>query len=148
MCGIDGGEGFVEQDHRAVLQQGAGEEGALELAGGEAADRALARSRSRPTASSAWAAAARMARADAAEDADPAPMAELDRIEDRDREAAIDVGLLRQVGDLGAPDAAPSSMRPASGRSSPTMAFSSVVLPAPLGPTMAVSEPGPKLPLR
>jgi hypothetical protein len=31
-------------------------------------------------------------------------MAELDRIEDGDREAAIDVGLLRQIGDLGAPD--------------------------------------------
>ena len=103
MLRIDGGEGLVEQDHRAVLQQGAGEERALELPGGEAADRALleavesdrlqglARGRAH-------------GRTDAAEDADPAPMAELDHVEHRDRKAAIDVGLLRQVGDLGAPD--------------------------------------------
>src|SRR5207302_3204137 len=36
-----------------------------------------------------------------------------------------------------------SSTRPAAGRSSPAIAFSSVDFPAPLGPTTAVTRPGP-----
>ena len=102
---IDGGEGFVQQNHRAVLQQGAGEEGALELPGGEAPDRALLEAR-QPHGLQGLGRGRAHRRADAAEDADPAPVAKLDHVEDRDRKAAIDVGLLRQVGDLGAPDRA------------------------------------------
>ena len=54
----------------------------------------------RPTAASAWAILSRAGLADAAEKAGRAPQPGADEIEHRDRKAAVDIGGLRQIGDI------------------------------------------------
>ncbi len=88
-----------------------------------------------------------VAAADAAEQALSSPQSHRDHVVDADRKAAVDVGDLRQVGDL-LRLAALRSMRPASGLIAPTTPLNSVDFPAPLGPTTAVSEPASTAPSR
>ena len=88
----------------------------------------------RPTAAIASSIGVAVLAADAAEQAGAAPQAHRHHVVDVDREGAVDLGGLRQVGDVLRRPAPPRSMRPASGLITPTMPLNSVDLPAPFGP--------------
>ena len=136
--GVDGGEGLVEQDHGRVLQEQAGEERPLHLAARQGRDRAPleadeAHRRQRLLDPGA------LVPGDAAEEAGAGPQAHGDEIVDRERERAVDLGRLRQIGDAGV---GPSRrIWPSRGFRVPTMPLSRVDLPAPFGPTTAIRLP-------
>ena len=96
--GIDGGKRLVQQDEIGVLQQQAGEQHALELADRQRVDRPAleARQADRFDGVLGIVDVDVLGRAKAAE---ARPAAEQHGVEHRDREGAVDLGLLRQVGD-------------------------------------------------
>ena len=141
---IDRVERLVEQDDLGVLHQHARKQRALQLAARQRVDRArlepfqadrhqCTRHR-RP-----------VLRRVAAEQSALRPQAHRDEVDHPRRKAAVELRLLRQIGDL-----APGIFRlsPAIGFSTPTMPFISVDLPEPLAPTIAVSDPVFTEPLR
>ena len=146
--GVDGVERLVEHDHARVLQQQAREQHALHLPAGQRADRRGPRSRSGRRPRSPARSVSRVLAADAAEQAGAAPQAHRHHVVDVDRETC---GRSRRP----AADRrcrcgrSPSrSMRPASGLITPTMPLNSVDLPAPFGPTTAISAPRSTAPSR
>ena len=97
--GVDRPERLVEQDKPRILQEETREQHALELTAGQGADHAIGkveqaergeRPGHRPLALC----------VDAAPDADLAPQPHGNAVEHRHGEAAVDVDLLRQIGDL------------------------------------------------
>ena len=103
--GVDRVERLVEHDHARILQQQPREQRALHLPARERADRPLleageADGRHRVAHLLA------LALADAAEQAGVAPQPHRDHVVDADRERAVDVGGLRQIGDVARAQAA------------------------------------------
>ena len=97
--GIDGAERLVEQDERRVLQQQPREQHALELAARQRADRTLGEI-DQPDRGQRAGDLVVAARIEAAPGADLAPQPHRHAVEHRDREAAVDLDLLRQIGDV------------------------------------------------
>ena len=97
--GIDGAERLVEQDEAAVLQQQAGEQHALELSAGERADRPVGEIENAER-SEGIGDLALGGGIEAAPEADLAPQPHGGAVEHGDREAAVDVDLLREIGDV------------------------------------------------
>ena len=96
--GVDGGEGFVEQNQRRILQQQAGEQGSLHLpsrqrADGAALETGQANCRKRLLD------AGPICAADPAENTGSGPQAHGDEIVDRQGECPVDLGRLRQIRD-------------------------------------------------
>ena len=96
--GIDGGKRLVQQDEVGVLQKHAGEQHALELADRERVDRPALEAR-KPDRLDGVLCVVEVDRLGGAEAAEARPAAEQHRVEHGDREGAVDLGLLRQVGD-------------------------------------------------
>ena len=98
--GVDGAERLIEQDERGILQQQAREQHALELAARQRADRTVPEVLQADGGERAG--DLRVARGvEAAPGADLAPQPHRHAVEHRDGKAAVDVDLLRQVGDVG-----------------------------------------------
>src|SRR4051794_14003525 len=101
---VDGRKGLVQQDDGSVLQDQARKQHPLELTGRQAADGTSLETLQADCTERALGLRALLAR-DAPKPADPVPVAEQHRLENRDRERAVDLGGLRQVGDLRRRDA-------------------------------------------
>ena len=97
--GIDGVERLVQHDQPRILQQYPRKQHALHLPAGQRADAAVFESVEADGGERMRDLVPRSL-ADAAEKADRAPQAGADEIEHRDRKAAIDIGGLRQIGDI------------------------------------------------
>ncbi len=95
---VDGGERLIQKHEVSVLQQQPREQHALELADRQRVDRSAleARESDRINGMLRVVQVGRLGRPEAAE---ARPAAEQDGVEHRDREGAVDLGLLRQVGD-------------------------------------------------
>ena len=137
--GVDGGQRLVEQDHAGVLQQQPGEQRALHLAARQRADGRVLEARQADGRERLLDGVA-VPPADAAEHAAAPPQPHGDEVVDVDREGAVDLGGLRQIGHRGPPGRS-NAMEPPSGFSAPAMPFSRVDLPAPFGPTTASRLP-------
>ena len=128
---VDAVEGLVEQDELRVLQQQSREQHALELAHRELADAAPLETRQADRGE-------RLARlgdergVDGAEGAAPRPVTERDEIEHAEREAAVDVRLLRQVGDA-AGKLGGDLDAPGAGRQAPRERFQQAALAGAVG---------------
>ena len=103
--GVDRVEGFIQQDDAGILQQETSEEHALELPDREGTDRPILET-FEPDGRQRLGDLMAHDAGQPAENADPAPVAERHRIGDADREGAIYVRLLGQIGDVGAAEAA------------------------------------------
>ena len=97
--GVDGVEGFVQHDQARVLQQHARKQHALHLSAGQRADGAVLKSVEADGCERLRNLLAR-GLAHAAEKSAGTPQPGADQIEYRDREAAVDIHRLRQVGDI------------------------------------------------
>ena len=138
-AGVERTEGLVQQHEAGLDGQRPGQRDPLLLPAGELMRVAIARGRPCPTASSRSATASRRSAAGEAE-ADVG----------RHRQMREQAALLRHVADAAAfrwhvgagpvDDRSPSATVPLSACSKPAMTRSSVVLPLPDGPRMAVSE--------
>ncbi len=98
--GVDGAERLVEQDQSGVLQQEPREQHPLELPAGQRADRAVAKILQADRGERAGHRLLSLG-VDSAERADLPPQPHRRAVEHRDREAPVDVDLLRQIGDVG-----------------------------------------------
>ncbi len=97
--GVDRVERLVEHDHARVLQQQAREQHALHLAARQRADRPLLEAGEADRRERLLDRVAHLA-ADAAEQAGAAPQPHRHHVVDVDRKAAVDLGDLRQIGDV------------------------------------------------
>ena len=97
--GIDGVERLVEHDHARILQQEAREQHALHLAARERRDGAALEAGEADGGDRLLDRCARLA-VDAAEQAGAAPQPHRHHVVDVDRERAVDLGGLRQIGDI------------------------------------------------
>jgi hypothetical protein len=137
--GVDRVERLVEHDHAGILQQQPREQHALHLPAGERRDRAILEA-GEPDGGDRLLDPVPRRAIEAAEQPGPPPQPHRHHVVDIDREGAVDLGGLRQIGDILC-GTSPRSMRPASGLIRPTMPLNSVDLPAPFGPTTATSAP-------
>ena len=139
--GVDRVERLVEHDHARILQQQPREQHALHLAARQRRRSARSSKPVSPTAAIACSIVVARLAVDAAEQAGAAPQPHRHHVVDVDREAC---GRSRRpAADRRCPArcSPPRSMRPASGLITPTMPLNSVDLPAPFGPTTAISAP-------
>ena len=139
--GVDGVERLVQHDHARRPAAAAARTACAASARPRACRSARPSKPVSPTAAIARSIASRVLAADAAEQAGALPQPHRHHVVDVDREAAVDLGGLRQIGDVLRLETPSRSMRPASGLSTPTMPLNSVDLPAPFGPTTAISAP-------
>jgi len=139
-------ERFVQHDHGCVLQQHPRKQHALHLPARQRADIAAFKAGETNRCQRLRDPGARRF-TDAAKKSGRAPQPGADEVEHRDRKAAVDIGGLRQIGDI--PDCrGQRSIDPASGLRIPTSPRNSVDLPAPCGPTTAIKAPEATSPLR
>ena len=137
---VDRGERLVEQDQARVLQQQPREQDALQLAARQRADHAPLEP-GQPDRRQRLLDPRPLGAADAPKRPQPAPQAHRHEVADGDRERAVDLGQLRQVGDVAPRRGRRGRYGLRAGAAHPAMPLSRVDLPAPLGPTTASRAP-------
>ncbi len=140
--GVDGRERLVEQDQRRVLQQKAREQRALHLAARQGRDRPALEARQADRRDGLLDRGRDRRRPMPPNSAGAGPQPHRHEIVDGEREGAVEIGGLRQVGDAGFRRRPTARCGRRAAASVPTMPLRSVDLPAPFGPTTAVRLPG------